>query len=297
MVSAIVLSYNRCADVLFTISKLKDLKTSLPFDLRIIVVDNASTDDTSARIGQEHADITLITKQVNNGIAGWNDGLAVADTKYNLVLDDDSHIESGLKEAIEYLEENDQVGILALNISGGTYATHNWIDKAESIGFIGCGAIIKKEVYDRIGGFSEWLYVSGHEWEYGIRCIDANYKIIFFKKSDVVHRSNVNDKRSKRTIMYTTRNEMGIVFKYFRSNRSKLLLRVLLNNIKLAKTEGLLSGYYSVLGGLAFLKLRKKLAYTPVSQQTQDFFSSIFWSTQPTFDFIRKRFNRLINNK
>ena len=105
MLSIIVLAYNRCEELLYTLSKLKDFVETLPFITEIIVVDNASTDDTSVQMKQRHKDVKLITKPKNNGIAGWNEGFAVANYKYMLVLDDDSHPESGIKEAVEYLEK------------------------------------------------------------------------------------------------------------------------------------------------------------------------------------------------
>lgn len=292
MVSAIILSYNRCAEVLITIDKLKVLKPNLPFTLAIIVVDNASTDDTSCQINEKHPDIILVRKEKNNGIAGWNDGFKIANNKYFLVLDDDSHIENGLTEAVAYMEQNTKVGILALNITGGTYETTNWIDKAEAIGFIGCGALIKREVYEKIGGFAKWLYVYGHEWEYGIRCLNAGYKIQYFQNSNVVHRTSSLNRTNKRLRTFSTRNEMGIVYKHFRSNRWKYILRVWVNSMKIIKVEGLTAAYFSFLGGIKFFGLRKELIHTPVSEETQKFFADIFWGTQPVFNFIKKRFKK-----
>ena len=75
MVSAIILAYNRCSEVLITIQKLKEYRATLSFPLNIIVVDNASVDDTSDKINLHHPDITLVTKKINNGIAGWNEGI------------------------------------------------------------------------------------------------------------------------------------------------------------------------------------------------------------------------------
>ena len=114
MVSAIILSYNRCPEVLLTVSILKAYRKNLPFDLEIIVVDNASVDDTSLRIQTVHPDIVLVTKTKNNGIAGWNEGFKIARNKYFLVLDDDSHIHSGLPEAVVHMENNVEIGILAM---------------------------------------------------------------------------------------------------------------------------------------------------------------------------------------
>jgi GT2 family glycosyltransferase len=285
MVTAVILSYNRCADLLYTVKKLKKIQLSVSFRLDIIVVDNGSADQTSANMIQEYPDVTLITKTKNNGIAGWNDGFKIVDTKYILVLDDDSHLEDGLPEAIDFFETNPDVGVLALSVTGGRYETKNWIPYDETIGFIGCGAIIKKEVYDRIGGFAEWIYTNAHEWEYALRCKDAGYRTIFFNKAHVIHRS-ANGLCSKRAITYSTRNEMAIVYKYYGTHKWLYISRVFINNAKVIKAQGIVAGFYSMLGAIKFLKLCIILKPAPVSDKNQAFFNARFWATQPVFNSL-----------
>ena len=291
MVSAVILSYNRCSEVLFTVDMLKSMRNEIPFELEIIVVDNASADDTSAQIRQKHPDIVLITKAMNNGIAGWNEGFKVAKHKYFLVLDDDSHVHSGLPGAIQRMEEHGDIGILPFQILDkdlGADPNLNpeeaWKDNDEVVGFIGCGAIIRKELYDKIGGFAEWIYVYTHEFEYSIRCLNAGYRINFFGKGIVIHRTSNINRSSRRMRIFATRNELCIIHKYFTGEKSKYLIRVFINNLKFIKREGLQSGYYVVQGGIAYLKLRKRLNKTPVSLKVQDYFANNFWSTKPIFN-------------
>ncbi len=295
MVSAIVLAYNRCAEVLLTIEKLKSYRQTLPFNMEIIVVDNASVDDTSRQVSSQHPDITLVTKPKNNGIAGWNEGFAVATSKYFLVLDDDSHIHSGLPEAIDYLEHNKAVGILALHIKDAQLREYDipadiaWKDKEDVEGFIGCGAIIRKDVYDIIGGYAEWVHVYTHEFDYAIRCMQAGYKVRFFKNAVVAHRVSAVNWTNKRIRLYGTRNEMALIYKYFPQHRWKYILRVWINNLKNMKAEGWRSGYSVLLGGIAFLKLKNSLTYTPVNPSIQQFYTQRFGSAKPVFEKLRKR--------
>jgi GT2 family glycosyltransferase len=293
MVSAIILSYNRASEVLFTIDRLKEYRAGLPFDLEIVVVDNASVDGTSLLVKEQHPDVTLVSKVENNGIAGWNEGFKVAKHKYFLVLDDDSHIYSGLTEAVARLESQPDIGILALLVKDKDLKDdphldpdEAWKDNDEIVGFIGCGAIIRKELYDKIGGFAEWIHVYTHEFEYAIRCLDAGYRVNFFGNAIVIHRvSNIN-RSNKRIRIFATRNELLIVNKYFGKNRFKFLFRVLVNNLKFIKREGLLAGYYILQGYFKFLRYKNKIGYTPVSDKTQQNFANNFWSTKP---IINKR--------
>ncbi len=298
MLSAIILSYNRCAEVLITIDKLKAYARGLSFPVEIIVVDNASVDTTSVEVSKLHPDITLVTKIKNNGIAGWNDGFAIAKYPYFLVLDDDSHPESGIEEAVDYLQQHLQTGILALNITAGPYLTDTWIwnngkswqDEQEILGFFGCGAIIRKEVYEKIGGFAEWLLVYGHEWEYGIRCIDAGYNIRYFKNSSINHRASPVNRSLRRARIFGTRNDLAIAYKYFGYKKWQYIFTMFFNNFKRIKSEGAATVYYDIIGSIEFLKFRNQLAQSPVSKQTQDFFTGNYLNTQPVFGFITKLF-------
>ncbi len=301
MVSVIILSYNRCVEVIKTLGKLKELKKTLPFDLEIIVVDNASVDDTSAQVSAQYPEVTLVTKKKNNGIAGWNDGFAVASHKYFFVLDDDSHIHSGLTEAVEHMEKHPEIGILAMetvdeNLKMDVYLNQDdaWKDGDAIAGFIGCGAMFRKELYEKIGGYADWIYLYTHEFEYGIRCMDAGYQIRFFGKGIVVHRVSPLNRLPKRTRIYATRNELAIVYKYFRTDKQKYLSRVLLNNLKFVKREGLKTAYYVLQGWFEFLKFKKTLPLTPVSAVVQDFYATHFWATKPVFMYLKKR---LMGNK
>jgi GT2 family glycosyltransferase len=298
MVSAVILSYNRCHEVLKTIDKLKAIQPTLPFSLEIVVVDNASADDTSLQVKQLHSDVVLVTKPKNNGIAGWNEGFKVAKNKYFLVLDDDSHIHSGLTEAVNRMESHPDIGILAMQIVDESLQVdpnldldEAWKDNEEIAGFIGCGAIIRKEVYDKIGGFAEWIYVYTHEFEYSVRCHNAGYRIVFFANGIVVHRVSKVYRSVERLRIYSTRNELGIVYKFFRSEKYKYLYRVVINNLKFAKREGLKSAYYVLLGTFRFLSFKSQLELTPVSQKTQNYFSEKFWSTQPILKNLKRRFS------
>ena len=295
MVSAIILAYNRRSEVLITIDKLKEYRRKLPFDLEIIVVDNASVDDTSLQIKQHHPDITLVTKKVNNAIAGWNDGFKIANGKYFLVLDDDSHIISGLPEAVKRMEDNPDIGILPFQILDKNLGydpdldpEEAWKDNQDVVGFIGCGALISRKVYDKIGGFAEWIYLYTHEFEYSIRCLEAGYRINFFGKGIVIHRTSAINRSNKRIRTFATRNELLIVHKYFKNDKGKYLFRVLVNNLKFIRREGLTSGMYIMQGFFKYLKAKSDLPSTPVSLKTQDNFAENFWSTKPIFAGNRK---------
>lgn len=278
--SFIIVNYNRKDEVLLTISKTKQF-TDFNKNSEIIVVDNASTDGSSSAIKTCYPEILLIESKINIGVPAWNEGFRQAKGEYFIVLDDDSNIDSGLDEALLYLDHNQDVGVMALNIKGGAFQTAHWKDKKQYSGFIGCGAILRKKLYDKIGGYANWIFLYSNEYEYGIRCINAGYKIVYFKDCHVLHRTSNINRTSKRLITYSVRNEMAIVYKYFsKKHRTSFLIRVYLNNLRCVFVYGIRSipWYFSALS--EFFKLKKELTHTPVRQEVEKFYSEDFWSTR-----------------
>ena len=279
-VSFVILNYNREKELLITIGKTLELMAGKS-NYEIIVVDNASTDNSVVSVSNTYPEVRLISRSKNIGIAGWNDGFELAKGEYLVVLDDDSNIVSGLDEALAVLDADPKIGILALNVTGGAFPTDYLVHMEDNIDFIGCGAIIRKALYEQIGGFAEWLFIYTHEWEYAIRCLDAGYSIRYFAHCYVDHRTSVINRSSKRLKVFSVRNEMAIVYKFFdKKDRSKYVTRVYLNNLKSLRRLGpaALPWFYQAL--VEFMKLRKELVHTPVRREVQDFYSKSCWSTR-----------------
>jgi GT2 family glycosyltransferase len=280
--SFVIVNYNRKDELLITIQKTKEIIGYTSGDFEIIIIDNASADGSGGAIKAQHPDVILIENEVNMGAPAWNLGFSKAKGAYFIILDDDSQLEKGLHEALNYLDENKEVGVLALNITGGAFETSKWKDLSETIGFIGCGAILRKELYQKIGGYADWIFLYTNEYEYGIRCLEAGYKIRYFEKCQVRHRTSSINRSNKRLKVFSVRNEMGIVYKFFdKDKRNFYLFRVYMNNLKGVYSLGLTSlpWFYTALK--EFLKLKKTLIHTPVKKEVQDIYSKNYWSTKP----------------
>ena len=287
VLSIVILAFNRKNEVLKTVQLcLNDIYLSA--NSEIIVVDNCSADGTFDALSAAYGDsITLLQTQNNIGIAGWNKGFEVAKGRYMLVLDDDSHPEKGIAEAIAFLDSRPDVGVLGLNITGGAFTTEHMPHLYEWIGFIGCGAFIRKSVYDKIGGFADWLFIYTHEFEYGIRVIDAGYKILFFKPAVVMHRTSALNRTNQRLIVFSTRNELLIVDKYFPENRAASLFKVKLKNLFRYVEAGGIQTLPDVLKGIKKFKEDKDgIVAQPVSVATQQFYQKQFVPKHSIFTLL-----------
>lgn len=297
--SFVIVNYNRKDELLITISKTQQLVNEISENIEIVVVDNGSTDGSAEAISDKFPSVVLVKNPVNTGAPAWNLGFAKATGDYLIIIDDDSHIVSGLKEALDYMDREPTVGLLALNITTGPYTTADfkWKHLQDVVGFLGCGAIFRRSVYEKIGGYAEWIFLYANEWELALRCWNAGYSVRYFEKSNVNHRASKVHRTSKRLRVLSTRNELGIAYKHFGHNRWKYIFRMYLNTLKRIKVHGVKNTYYDFLGGLEFLKMRKTLAYTPVSKEAQDFFVENYTNTFPVFDFIGRRITSVVKKK
>lgn len=295
--SFVIVNYNRKTELLTTISKTKQLIARNAGEYEIVVVDNASADGSAAAVKNDFPDVVLIENPVNTGAPAWNLGFAKAQGDYFIIIDDDSHIEAGLEEAIEYLDKHTDVGILALNVVSGPYTSDmwGWKDGGEIVGFIGCGAILRRETYKKIGGYADWMFLYVNEWELSLRCINAGYHVRYFENSRVIHRASKINRTSRRLRVFVTKHELAIVYKHFSVNRSAYLFRVAINNLKIIKHGEFRNAWYNLIGIFKFLQMRKSLQYTPVSAEAQKTFADVFETTRKSaFGFIGERLTHFL---
>lgn len=292
--SFVIVNYNRRDELLLTIQKTKELISENATEYEIIVVENASTDGSAEAVRKTFPEVNLIINPVNTGAPAWNLGFAQARGDYFVILDDDSHIVSGLEEGLLYMDHHPTIGVLALNVVSGPYTkeTFQWKDGDETIGFIGCGAILRRETYEKVGGYAEWMFLYVNEWEYGLRCLDAGYSVKFFENSVVEHRASKIHRTSKRLRVFVAKHEMGIVYKFFPVQRTKYFITVALNHLKAIRKGQFNLAWYNLLGWVAFMRMRKSLTYTPVSPEVQMKFADNFLATKPVFGFLKGTSNR-----
>jgi len=292
-----ILAYNRRDDLRTTLKEISD-SIDYPKDrIEIIVNDNASADGTAEMVSKEFPEVKLIRIPRNVGIAGWNYGFSDGKGEYFLVLDDDSHPVEGVREAVAFMEENREVGVLACKIIGGAFTTLKRTDLQDWIGFIGAGAIIRKEVVERIGGYADWMFLYSHEWEYGLRVLDEGFGIKYFERCVVNHRASATHRSFKRLRTFTTRNELAIIYLYFPARRLPVLMfRTFFWNMLRFRKDGVSSIVYAVDGLLLFLGLMPRIKNNRrvVDEKVQEVYVSTFWSTQPVLLRLRRKLRSLL---
>ena len=241
LVTVNILSFNRREELRNTLTKVyeQDYK-----NIEVIVVDNASSDGSAEMVKKEFPEVQLIQLEKNIGIAGWNEGFKVAKGEYVLVLDDDSYpVNTTIGKGVTKLGLKKNVAIVACRIVTNTQAKlteelENSLRENIVTSFTGCGAIIRKSVIEKIGGFEKELFIYFHEVEFSMRVIDEGWDILFHPDAVVIHnlaplnRRLDNNLIDNRKIFYDVRNLLLIIYLHFPLSKSIfLMIRIILGRI------------------------------------------------------------------
>jgi GT2 family glycosyltransferase len=149
---------------------------------RLIVVDNASSDETVNLAQGMGPRVEVISLQQNLGGAGRNVGVLRATTPYVAFSDDDSWWQSGaLKQAANLFDADPTLGLIAARILVGPnerldvlshamatspFANHergNSFVGVPIVGFAACGAVVRRSAFLQAGGFNWRFGVGGEE--------------------------------------------------------------------------------------------------------------------------------------
>lgn len=172
--SIVVATCNRAHRLDDTLAKLLAMPDGWP----IIVIDDASTDDTVERIRSQYGDrVRLISLPDNRGAAARNVGVEVADTPFVAFADDDSWWAPGsLARAAEVMTRHPEIGLVAASVIVEPEGFHDPIVEqfASSplppsaaginvLGFLACAAVVRRSAFLVAGGFHPLLHIGGEE--------------------------------------------------------------------------------------------------------------------------------------
>jgi len=167
--SVIILNYNnkkvitRCVDTLLQFQKR--------YQYQIVVVDNGSTDGSYEVLQTEYAGkITLARNQKNGCSSGRNLGVEKATGDYIVFLDSDEWVqhEYWLDTYVQLLDTHEEIGAIGwgagwFNSKGLSYKVvdafefkympPNAIARSDIAYLATCGFIMKKELFQKLGGF------------------------------------------------------------------------------------------------------------------------------------------------
>ena len=221
--SVLIVTYNSAPQLPACLDSLRNQTLQ---DFEVIVVDNASRDDSVALIRSDYPEVKLIASDVNLGFGnGNNKALGIAQGRYIVLLNPDAILPADtLENALKHIEENSDAGmgggllqgtqgewqpsarlfpsILndALTLSGlaNRYAKsrffgrfdRSWADPKQSVAIdwvVGAFAIIRRDLIDNIGLFDPRFFLYYEEVDLCRRIHEAGFKVYYWPDLVITH--------------------------------------------------------------------------------------------------------------
>lgn len=222
--SVIIVNWNVCDLLQRAIASVYAAWDGRP-GLEIIVVDNASHDDSVAVLRETFPNVQVIANTENRGFTGGNNqGLAAATGDFLLLLNPDTEIVGdALPRMVEYLRTHPGVGMLGpqlLNPDGSVQSSRRrfptlpvlflestWLEKlaprkslchyyakeqpdnlVQDVDWItGAAMLTRREVVAQVGGMDEGFFMYSEELDWCRRIREVGWRVVYFPEARVVH--------------------------------------------------------------------------------------------------------------
>ena len=210
LVSVVVLNWN---GIRVLNQCLGSLRTQTYTPLEIIVVDNASTDDSVDFIRERFPDVRLVVNEKNLGFGGGNNvGIQASQGKYVMMLNNDTRLDPKCIEELKgSLEKDRRYGVCAskilleyednlidaagivvcpdgLSIGRGRLEKGDRYDEEMEVFFASdCACLYRREMLEDIGLYDEDFFAYADETDMGWRAQLAGWRCIYNPKAVVHH--------------------------------------------------------------------------------------------------------------
>jgi len=246
MIAVIILNYRGWQDTIGCITSLK--KLTYP-DFKMIVVDNASGDQSVTEIQAAHPDISIIESSENGGYsAGNNLGIRYAlnhpEIQYIWLLNNDTTVDpEALTELVKMAHHypRDMIGSLILYPDGRYQTVGNRVDRNNwrARGYkpsqlkdgqivdtlCGCSMLIPKSAFDTIGLLDESYFLYLEDTDFCLRAAQAGILSRVAIHSKIFHKDGASTNKNKHwRTYYSQRNRLIFAHRFAGAFQFKLLV-------------------------------------------------------------------------
>lgn len=222
-VSVLMVNYNTADLLVRSVQALKRAANGI--GVQIIVVDNASRDDSVLRIAKEHPDVIVIANRDNVGFGrACNQALARASGEYVLLLNTDAFVApDSLAKTLAYMQMHRRCGILGVKLVGadgrlqpsaryfptpwnlfltrtglGRFRIFRSVRMVDDMNWDhasvrrcdwvpGCFYLVRRTVIDQIGLFDSRYFLYYEEVDHCLAARRAGWEVVFYPDTTVVH--------------------------------------------------------------------------------------------------------------
>ena len=210
LVSIIIITFNRKADLLRCLASLQNLTYR---HIETIVVDNHSSDDTVEAVKRHYPQTTLILNPCNVGTSrARNRGIVNAQGELIWFLDSDTELlePDTLSRMVTLFIDRKDLGSLGGQIINEPGGMKYWIMDAkidrkipahlpevleqEVIYLATCNCLTRKSFLTAIGGFDPFYFYYGEDLDYGFQLSARGLKNVFRSDCCVLHHFSQNQR-------------------------------------------------------------------------------------------------------
>lgn len=261
------------------------LQTNYP-SLRVVVIDNASTDDSVAWLRQHHPQVEVVQLNQNYGYAGgYNEGLKAIQTEFLVLVNSDVAVDSNwLKPLMEEFLEHPDIAAIQPKILDHKKRDHfeyagaagGFIDRygypfcrgrlfetlekdsgqynesCEVFWVSGACMAIRKSAFMQAGGFDSGFFAHMEEIDLCWRLHLLGYRLTYQPESVVYHLGGGTlNYGSSRKVFLNFRNSLWMLAKNLPASEAipKIFTRLVLDGVTGARfiTQGNLSGCWAII--------------------------------------------------
>ena len=253
--SIVILNYQTFELTKNTINSIFEYE--YPFSYEVLLVDNASGDDSLSRLKDYFKDnVIFIESRENNGFAaGNNQALKIAKGKYQLLLNSDTIVwENTLESIYYYMEKHTDVGATGCrvllengdldkackrsfpNVKNSFFRLFHIPTKSKDDNYnldslpddgvyeidclTGAFMFIRKEALDEVGFLDETFFMYGEDIDLCFRIKQAGWKIVYYGKSKITHFKGASRKKQKSELIYEFYRAMYVYYKKHHAHES-----------------------------------------------------------------------------
>ncbi len=234
-----------------------------PFSVEVVVVDNASGDDSLARLKDYFKDdVTFIASGENRGFAAGNN-LALKDlsSDYVLLLNSDTIVwENTLENIYNYMENHPDVGACGCrvrlesgeldkackrtfpNVKNSFFRLFHIPTKSKDDNYnltnlpddevyeidclTGAFMFMRNDALKQAGLLDETFFMYGEDIDLCYRIKHAGWKIVYYGKSSITHLKGASSKKQKNKLIYEFYRAMYIYYKKHNAHESFFLINI-----------------------------------------------------------------------
>jgi N-acetylglucosaminyl-diphospho-decaprenol L-rhamnosyltransferase len=228
--SIIIVSWNTCDLLDACLQSVEQELATMSASAEIIVIDNASTDGSTAMLRARYPQVQLIVNENNPGFAGANNqGLRQAQGRYSLLLNPDTVVQpGGLAWLLRFMDEQPQAGAAGarlLNADGslqascapapslsrelwrlfhldsltayGVYHMADWpVDAPRKVDVVqGAAMIVRRTAQEQVGPLDPGYFMYSEEVDWCTRIRAGGWEIYWVPAARITHYGGQSSKQ------------------------------------------------------------------------------------------------------